>query len=66
MVSQMRACGMIIVMITEVSPNSAPQMTQLVSQVSCGCASSATATGAASFELLETARDPVITLDMRM
>src|SRR5450631_4794437 len=46
-VSQIRAFGMIMVMITEVSPNSAPQITQVVSHVSCGCASRATTTGAA-------------------
>ena len=46
--SQMRACGMIIVMITEVRPNSAPHMTQVVSHLSSGWASRATATGAAS------------------
>ena len=55
-VSQMRACGMIMVMITEVSPNSAPQMTQLDSQNSCGCDSRATATGAASLSCLKGTR----------
>ena len=30
MVSQMRACGMIIVMMTEVRPASAPTMTQIL------------------------------------
>src|SRR5277367_2180868 len=65
MVSQMRACGMIMVMITEVSPNSAPQMTQLESHSSCGCDSRATATGAASLSCLNGTK-PVSTLDISM
>src|SRR5271165_4799026 len=56
---------MIMVMITEVSPNSAPQMTQLDSHRSCGCDSRATATGAASVSCLN-GTNPVSTLDIRM
>src|SRR5580704_6429881 len=56
---------MIRVIITEVSPNSAPQMTQLESQASCGCDSTAMATGAASFNCMNGTK-PVITLDIKM
>ncbi len=64
-VSQMRACGMIMVMMTEVRPASAPQSTQIRSHASCLCASSATGTGAASLSCAY-GTSPVITLDISM
>ncbi len=65
MVSQMRAWGMIMVMMTEVRPASAPTMTQILSHMSSGCGLSAATTGAASLSCAM-GTSPVMTLDIRM